>query len=191
MHFFVKRKQLKINGIRIGMRGQILVEALVALTIIVIGLLGIFGLISRSFALTKTVTFEYTAYNLASEGIEIAKSILDRDMFTGTAATANWGNSAIAVSPFHCLEFTSSNFGGCGAVQFLNVNTDTGEYSYALGGSQQVTPFKRRVQIVPEFAPGVIPAPLISVFVKSKVDWSSRGQNFTIEVADRFFKWRP
>ncbi len=173
-------------------RGQVFIEAMVAMTIVLVGLLGIFALITRSFGLTKTVSFQNIAHNLAAEGIEIAKNILDRDMFTPPASTANWGMSAIGAGQFHALSYLDTSFdnsavSSCDSVPKLTVETATGRYSYASGAGQEETPFRRCVYLEPDLAGGSI----VSVLVRSRVDWSSRGRDFSIVLTDRFFKWRP
>ena len=52
--------------------GQVLIEAMVAISIVTVGLLGIFSVLSRSLSLNRTVADNYVAANLAAEGIEIS-----------------------------------------------------------------------------------------------------------------------
>ena len=66
-------------------RGQSIIEAMVAISILTTGFLGIFALLSKSFFLSRVVADETTATYLASEGMEITKNIIDHDVYTGLA----------------------------------------------------------------------------------------------------------
>ena len=59
-------------------KGQILIESVVAMSLIVIGLLGILTLLSNSIAFNRNVANKLTATYLA-EGIEVMKSIADEN----------------------------------------------------------------------------------------------------------------
>mgnify|MGYP001608093286 FL=1 len=59
--------------------GQAMVEAMVAMSIIVIGLLGVFTLSSSSISLNKVAADRYIAVNLAGEGIELVKNLIDNN----------------------------------------------------------------------------------------------------------------
>lgn len=60
--------------------GQVLVETMVALAMVVIGLLGFLSLLSYSIGLNKVVADQYVASYLASEGIEVIKNIEDNNV---------------------------------------------------------------------------------------------------------------
>src|SRR3989344_6064232 len=61
-------------------QGQILVELMVAISVMVIGLLGIFTLLSESLGLNRVAADQYIAANLAAEGVEGAKNILEHNV---------------------------------------------------------------------------------------------------------------
>jgi len=61
-------------------KGQILVEVMVALAMVVIGLLGLLNLLSSSIGMNKVIADQYIASYLASEGIEIIKNIVDNNV---------------------------------------------------------------------------------------------------------------
>ena len=66
-------------------RGQSIVEALVALSLLVVALLGIETLLARSFLLDRVTTDQTKATYLASEGVEIMKSLLDHQIYDAVA----------------------------------------------------------------------------------------------------------
>src|SRR4030042_2492611 len=54
--------------------GQLLIEALVAVSLMMVGMLGVFGVLSQSLGLNRVAADQYIAVNLASEGIELIKN---------------------------------------------------------------------------------------------------------------------
>ncbi len=86
-------------------RGQSLIEAIAALGIITVGLMGVLGLLSRSFLLQRETADQAKATYLASEGLEIAKSLIDHNVYTGVAQgqESNGWNGAIT----GCFQFSA------------------------------------------------------------------------------------
>ena len=64
--------------------GQAMVEAMVALSVIIVGVLGVFTLTSRSLSLNKVDADKYVAVNLANEGVELVKNLLDKNIMDDT-----------------------------------------------------------------------------------------------------------
>src|SRR5688572_13216996 len=64
--------------------GQTIVEAMVAVSLLVVGFLGMITLINRSIGLNRVVSDNYTATYLAAEGIEVVKNLLDRNFIAGS-----------------------------------------------------------------------------------------------------------
>ena len=71
-------------------RGQAMVEAMVAMSVIVVGLLGAFVLSSNSIGLNRTAADRYIAVNLAGEGIELVKNIIDQNIMLVEPVSAAW-----------------------------------------------------------------------------------------------------
>ena len=65
--------------------GQSLIEVMVAVTALTVSFLGISSLLSQSLALNRVISNEATATYLASEGIEIAKNLIDHDFYAYAA----------------------------------------------------------------------------------------------------------
>ncbi|MEK7182766.1 MAG: prepilin-type N-terminal cleavage/methylation domain-containing protein, partial [Patescibacteria group bacterium] len=57
--------------------GQTLVELMIAMSVMSVGLLGVFAVLSQSLGLNRVVANQYVAANLAAEGIEVVKNIAD------------------------------------------------------------------------------------------------------------------
>lgn len=76
------------NGKNKNNSGQLLLESVIAITALIIGLLGILGLLARSFSLNKIIVSRYTAAYLAAEGIEVVKNLIDGNAVAGAASGA-------------------------------------------------------------------------------------------------------
>jgi len=123
-----------------------MVEALVGISLVTIGLLGILHFISNSLQLNREVNSRFVGTYLAAEGIEVVKNIMDSD----TAARGSWNytvgnNSTYEVSYLTTRDtFPSGNLWGNMSQTHLTLDPDTGEYGY--GGGDE-TPFLRTIQI--------------------------------------------
>src|SRR3990167_7996112 len=66
--------------LRRGVLGQVLIESMVAISVVMIGLLGIMTLLIRSSRWNRDATQELVATSLAAEGIEIVKNLVDTNI---------------------------------------------------------------------------------------------------------------
>lgn len=149
-------------------------EALVALTVILVGMLGVFALISQSLGLTRVVADRYVASNLAAEGVEIVKNIID----TNYLRNQPW-NTGLAPGDYE-VDYQDSSLGP-NLNRNLNFDSNTGLYSYRAG---QPSRFQREIKISWS-SDGQ------QVQVNSIVRWITRGGgNFDVNVEDHFFNWR-
>lgn len=154
--------------------GYILVESLVAATIVVSGLLGIFALLSQSLGLNRVVSERYTATYLSAEGIEIVKNVMDNNVINGRP----W-NAGVASGEYEADDddLSLSSFSG----RRLMFDSANGRYSYA-GGDE--TPFSRKI-IIEQLGGGN------EVKINSIVEWSTRGDaEFKVNLESRFFNWK-
>jgi hypothetical protein len=71
-------------------RGQTLVEVMLALSLLM-GLLGLLDLLSKSFYIDRVVSDQTKATYLAEEGVELAKNLIDHDAYLGLAASGTQG----------------------------------------------------------------------------------------------------
>lgn len=192
----------------VSRRGQSLIEAMVAMTVLTVVFLGISSLLSQSLALTRVTTNQLTATYLASEGIEIVKNMIDHDQWGGSS----WGNflSDNELQPFVVDYTTGYDFdeSGCNpatnceslvsfdslssAQQFLSYSSSTGLYGY-LGlygyNPPDATPtdFARKIWITPS---DLGSSTLQEMTVISTVSWIGNNgftQNVTLE--DHFYNW--
>lgn len=153
-----------------------MVEALVAMTIIVVGLLGIFALLSRSLNLNRVVANQYVGANLAAEGIELVKNLIDRNVMQGLP----FNNGSCLTVGDHSMDYNDTHVSGCGYRDSVLLFDQNGHYTYDQGES---TTFRRTLAISQ-------PAP-DEIKVTSRVTWINRGdEQFEIVLEDHFFNWR-
>lgn len=195
-HIFMKPINTKeIGGIRRilsffsrARRGQSLLETMIALFILVIGFLGVFTLLVQSFLLSRTVSNSTIATYLASEGIEIAKSLVDHDMYQGIEGTGlGWTACFGAIGKDYELDYTTTV---CPPPQyasdhFLNYNPTTHHYLYSyndLVGGSSPTLFKRLIRVTPNGD---------EITVNSIVTWTTGLNAQSLNLEDHFYNWHP
>ena len=160
--------------------GQLIVEMMVAVSLLVIGLLGVFAVLSQSLGLNRVAANQFVAANLAAEGIEVTKNIVDANFIND----AQW-NLYIEDGQYE-VQFDDTSLIGNEASdnpsqqKFLSLNN--GRYSYDSGGEE--TRFKRIITIKNS-------EDLTEIKVISRVYWRDRGGvDFDIVLEDRFRNWR-
>lgn len=169
-------------------KGQLLVEAIIAMSIITLSILGIFGLISRSVGQIRLVSDQIIAVNLAAEGLEAAKNILDGNVYKNKSWNDGFA-SGVYRTQYNSLLLGQrlNDFDQCSvAVQqaesALYFDSATDIYSYDVFPGSRLTPFKRvlcinsvnnyRIQAV------------------SKVVWTTRQIPREITLSAEFLGWR-
>jgi hypothetical protein len=160
--------------------GQILIETMVALTMVTIGLLGMLNLLSSSIGLNKVVSDQYVASYLASEGIEIVKNIIDNNVAVPDSyniGLSTEGNYLVDYNSDALLTYDDKAlwFDGGGTMKYT--------YNPIFNANASLTPFKRVINISYEGEDLML--------VKSTVTWTTRGGgNFNVALEDHFYNWR-
>src|ERR1051325_3403499 len=77
LNFSVSRFALKKNWQNED--GSLIIESLIALSIALIGLVGVLAFLSQSIKVNTQVEQRFVATYLAAEGLEIVKSLIDLD----------------------------------------------------------------------------------------------------------------
>ncbi len=163
--------------------GQALIESIVAVSILTVGFLGIFSLLSQSLSLNRVVSDNYTATYLAAEGVEVIKNLIDANTIRGQA----W-NCGLTDGTYELSWDSLPASGACGGTalqnnqnRFLSFDSATNLYSYA---GSVATPFKRQVALTRVSGD--------ELKVVSQVTWLGRGTgNFSVNLEDHFYHWRP
>ena len=163
-------------------KGQMLIELMVALGVLTIGFLGMVSLLSKAVGLNRTISENYQATYLATEGVEIIKNLLDANLLQGQSWNLGFGTDKI-----YEVQFDTSWASGKEPKEILN-NSDVrkikmdgdGFFNYTDGID---TPFTRKIftKLVGSY----------EVQVNSVVSWTSRGGGqFETNIEDHFYNWR-
>src|SRR3989344_980890 len=125
--------------------GQMIVEAMIAISIATAGLFGVMALLSKSIGLNRVIANHYIANNLAAEGIEIIKYKIDKNYLSGGLKA--WDDGLLESSyevNFVSVEPSLEN-SSCDNGRELYFNSGTGLYNYV--STNKRTSFKRCVSI--------------------------------------------
>lgn len=157
----------------VGKKGQVLVEALVALSILTIGFLSAFALLGRSLSANRASAQSYTATYLAAEGIEVARNIVDGNGIQGIAWNSGFADGDYEVE-YNSFSMTRDRG------RFLTYGTSTNTYGY---DSSIQTPFKRTIKVV------LVGSDEIKI--NSVVSWVGLGGgSFNVDLENHFMNWR-
>ncbi len=132
--------------------GQLLVEAIIAMGIFTVAIVGIIGIVARAIHEGRTVGDQFIAANLAAEGLEATKNIIDSNVINHLS----W-NNGIGPGNYQ-VDYTSTSLGypisvsgSSPSTQYntpglnpLSFNSSDETYDYS-SGSQ--TAFKRYVSV--------------------------------------------
>lgn len=154
-------------------KGYLLIESVVAITLLIVGFLGMLALLSNSIALNRVVNDQFIGNYLAMEGGEIVKNLIDGNIIQGKPWNENINNGDFEVN------YASSQLEPNQGRRLLFDSADN-RYNYQAGVQ---TAFTRVVYI--EFINAN------EVRVNSVVKWSGRGGGkFEINLENYFFNWK-
>jgi hypothetical protein len=177
--------------------GYYIVEAMVGLSVLVFGFLGLLTLLANSLGLNRVVSDTYTANYLALEGVEIVKNVVDANIAHGQNLNEDcaWNTGFERAASFEADWQLWNVPGSCPGKQFgwafqgtpLVLSTE-GQYMYLGGG--RATRFVREIKVAPDHPD---PKKAISLKVNSMVKWTTRGGGqFEVNIEDRLYHWsRP
>jgi hypothetical protein len=158
-------------------KGQLMVELMVAGGLLIVGMLGVFAVLSQSLGLSRVVANQYIAANLAAEGIEIVKNTID----TSYLQYGYW-NYYIPnnLTNDYGVQYNKLDFNEDWASDVLKYSED-GTYGYDSG---KETGFRRKINIQ-------VSGDGNTMTVISTVSWIDRGgMDFNIVLEDQFKNWR-
>lgn len=164
----------KYPRIKNKLSGQMVVEAVIAIFIIITAVLAFLALLSRATALNRVINDRYTAVYLAAEGIEVVKNIID-----GNYMQARPWNSGVSTDGDYEAVFDSKNL-SIFQNHPLKFDRTTGIYDYNIASVD--SPFKRKITIDN--------ISVSEIRVNSTVQWRTGGVNYEVNLEDHFFDWR-
>ena len=190
---------MRIPAIIHSRRGQTLVEALMALGILTMGFLGIATLLTKSFQLNRTVTNDTQATYLAAEGIELAKNLIDHDVYAGFATggpgTDDFGACFPQSGYYYPIDYKTTD---CSTLNYaapsappsptpLYLDPNTGFFTKNSSGMEK-TDFTRSVEIIDTTNTN---GTIVDVDVRSTVTWASGQMSDVVTLEDHFYNWHP
>ena len=157
-------------------RGTTLVEALVAILILVFGIVPSFAIIFTGNAFSSSVRNNLVASNLAQEGVEVVRAIRD----------ANWFNNQVfdvgLLDGIYRLEWNSDALLLEAGNPPLKV-TPAGLYNYSSGVD---TIFRRRIFVTKVDPLGCS----CELRIITEITWPERNRTKTIQVESHLFNWK-
>ena len=123
--------------------GQILVEVMIALSIMIVSLTGFYGLLKSSLQLIRTTSDNYIATHLAVEGVEIVANLIQENYVDSAHNALGYFNKGIAAGD-HEIDYTTKSITSSMLFNKTKLKFDGRHYQYDSGSE---TPFSRLVQI--------------------------------------------
>lgn len=166
-------------------RGFTLVEALIAISILIIGILSGFILVTRALYNVSVIQDRLTASFLAQEGIELVRNIRDTNYIKIlNNQTVNWRDNLqdgcyIIESNVMNQENIKLKEINCGNAPNLKYNDSFNIYTYSDLGNP--TPFYREIKIE------TINNNEIRVI--SFIKWTTKNIKFDLTIEDHLFNW--
>ncbi len=157
-------------------KGSLMIESMVATTLVVIGILGIMSLLSRSANLSHYASHSFQATYLAAEGIEVVKNILDTDI----SRNMQWGTSMQGAASPLCVYYntvTNLDLASCAGGEGIAYAPSAGLFLGPNSGAL----FKREVTVTE--TGGVYD-------VISTVSWKEGSEQKSVVLEDTFYPWR-
>jgi len=175
-----------------GRSGQTVIEAILAISILTTGFLGIITLLSKSFFIDRVTTDTTKATYLASEGIEIAKNLVDHDVYAHLANPPQglgWGACFSGYPSAATIGFEMDYATvDCNTLvpysdRPIMFDPNTGMYGYNIGSGGVPTNFTRRIRVSQS-------GDLITV--NTIVSWSTGPlTSQSVNLEDHFYNWHP
>ncbi len=153
--------------------GSLMIESIVAMSLVVIGILGIVSLLARSANISHSTTHSLQATYLAAEGVEIIKNVLDTDI----AEHYPWGTSV--KDGTYCVYYDTQTLTPCSSSGGIVYDPTSGFYIAPL--YLQPSFFTRMVQVTSSGG---------AFSVSSTVQWYDGGAEKSVMIQDIFQDWR-
>ncbi len=170
-------QEIRMTGRKRHDEGSLMGESMVAMSLVVIGILGIISLLARSADLSHSTSHSLQATYLAAEGIEVIKNILDTDV----AQHLSWGTN---VKPgTYCVHYNTQTLTACAYPEDIAYDPGPGFYSADLCVASYGCPFyfKRAIEVTSNGG---------AFDVSSTVSWYDGGAQKSVTLEDIFQDWR-
>ncbi len=167
--------------------GFTLIEIMVAISVMTVGILGIYALVPHVVSLSGVNLDRFRAVQLAREGIEIIRNIRDTNWLEQRSNPLNSWKEGLTNCSLGCeADYTTPTvedptLPSYNEGRFLYIEGNTGFYKYIDSPSEDdiKTKFKRKIIITPN--PNVLN-------VKVQIIWPGKDSPF--EVEENLYNWR-
>lgn len=161
-------------------KGFTLLEVIVAVSLIVVGVIGVFGLLYIVLVSGQVSSSQLVAAYLAQEGIEIVRNIRDTNWLKN-----NPWDEGITAGDWEA-DYTTNNLTDTYDGDYLRIDIN-GFYNYSAGTS---TKFKRRITIFGKTDLSFPPDDTYDMFkVRVTVEWQERGRTHQISAQENLYNW--
>jgi type IV pilus modification protein PilV len=157
-------------------KGFTLIEVLAAMFILVMGVLGVFGLISRTVTFNSSVNSQLVASYLAQEGLELVRNIRDANLLKIHKGVGGQWNDGLTSCASGCgADYNDTVLGG---FQSTPLKLNNGFYTYDAGTD---TIFTREI-VIDSAAADVLK-------VAVDVSWVDKGNTHHVLGATELYNW--
>lgn len=191
-------------------QGQGLLEAIIATSILVVGISGVLGLSGNNLITSNISTQELLAINLAREGVEVITNIRDSNYIdnaivwnNGIDSGSNNDDGIIEYNPTTGLwnvDFLSNNTTFSDSATIIYIDPTTGLYrqNSSVVSGWQATPYKRLINInricnsdVTNYVDSLqCSGDPVGYRILSQVQWDDHGNTRSVTIEKRIFNWR-
>ena len=172
--------------------GFTLLETLVAISVLLMALLGPFAIASQALRSAYYARDQVTAFYLAQEGIEYVRALRDQNYLTTPGTPTNWVNGLdiCKIGVGKCtVDLKTFNHaqcpGGVGGTCPVLYTDPSGVYTQSSGIGYTATKFTRSITITDVSLGGLIDEELVSV----TVTWQTIGLTRSFTLKERIFNW--
>lgn len=161
-------------------KGFTILEAMIAIFVIIIGVIGASIAIQQTLFLTRIVSSQLIASYLAQEGVEIVRNIRDGNWLEGVA----WDSGLTGCEPegVGCqADYTNTQSLDPYTGEPLKI--DGGFYNYQSGTP---TPFTRKITIASRTDPEGIPI----LDTRVLVNWQIGGETYQVLTIEYLYNWK-
>jgi len=166
-------------------RGFSLIETLVAISVLMLAVVGPLSIASRGLISAQYARDQITAFHLAREATELVRNKRDTNMLHPIATPADWlngldscrGSNICKVDPLTGI-FSVCTGSSCSA---LLKSSTTGVYGYGFGWEE--TPFTRNITIR-DVVHGE------EIVVEVEVLWQTGVMTKSFVITEHFFNWK-
>ena len=161
--------------------GFTVIEVIVAVFILSVTLSGISAALVSNNNLAVSVTNNYIASGLVQEGVEVVRSLRDRDYEASPARTfGSFGSDGVVNDGIYRVQFDSAFLLPNPPDDYLKLDSTSGIYSYD-GGENSI--FKRTVAITTV-------VPNVEKRVVVTVSWNERSISKSVSAEEHLFNWK-